>query len=123
MEASRTLSYNSSSLNVYLVCIGNGQQGHSADQRVALLLCSLQAATSQFSIAIGQKMQLTGWHNANDVLMRYAWTHKLQLCGPTVHSLYCHPVEKWKFLLRNFECSIKLIACNQLILLIIYFCR
>ena len=22
-------------------------------------------------------------------VMRYAWTHKLQLSGPTVHSVYC----------------------------------
>ena len=36
-------------------------------QHVTLCLCSLLAATSQFSIPIGQKMQLTGWENANNV--------------------------------------------------------
>ena len=46
-------------------------------------LCSLLAATSQFSILIGQKMQLTGCHNDE---MRNAWTPKFQLSGPTVHS-------------------------------------
>ena len=35
-------------------------EGHSAVQHVSLCLCSLLAATSQFSIPIGQKMQLTG---------------------------------------------------------------
>ena len=42
-------------------------KGHSAVQHVSLCLCSLLAATSQFSIPIGQKMQLTGWENANNV--------------------------------------------------------
>ena len=36
-------------------------------QPVPLYLCSLLAATSQFSIFIGQKMQLTGWENANNM--------------------------------------------------------
>ena len=30
-------------------------------------LCSLLAATSQFSILIGQNMQLTGCHNGNEM--------------------------------------------------------
>ena len=35
-------------------------------QHGALSLCSLLAATSQFSVFIGlHKMQLTGWHNAD----------------------------------------------------------
>ena len=55
-------------------------------------LCSFLAATNQFSVLIGQKMQLTGWHNGNE--MRYAWTHKLQLSGPAVHSLYCGTVQE-----------------------------
>ena len=37
----------------------------------------------EFSIPIGQKMQLTGWNNGNE--MRHAWTQKL----PTVRFLYC----------------------------------
>ena len=36
-------------------------------QHVSLCLCSLLSATNQFSIPIGQKMQLTGWENANNV--------------------------------------------------------
>ena len=36
-------------------------------QHGALSLCSLLAATSQFSICIGQKMQLTVWHNGNEM--------------------------------------------------------
>ena len=36
-------------------------------QHVPLCLCSLLAANSQFSIPIGQKMQLTGCDNANYV--------------------------------------------------------
>ena len=46
--------------------------GHLAVQHVPLCLCSLLAATNQFSVVIGQKMQVTGWENANN--MRYAWT-------------------------------------------------
>ena len=30
-------------------------------------------------------MQLTGWHNGNE--MHNSWTHKLQLSGPTVYSI------------------------------------
>ena len=60
-------------------------------------LCSLLAATGQFSILIGQNMQLTGCHNGNE--MRHAQTPKFQLSGPTVHSLYCGydrvEVENW----------------------------
>ena len=36
-------------------------------QHVSLYLCSLVAATSQFSVFIGQKMQLTGYENANNM--------------------------------------------------------
>ncbi len=38
---------------------------YSKYQRGALLLCSLLADNSQFSVLIGQKMQLTGWDNGN----------------------------------------------------------
>ena len=50
-------------------------------QHVSLCLSSLLAATSQFSIPIGQKMQLTGWENANNVRngdMRGLKTSKVQ---------------------------------------------
>ena len=57
-----------------------------------ICLCSLLAATSQFRVyidSIGQKIQLTGWENANN--MRNATCadtqrHKRQFRGPTVHS-------------------------------------
>ena len=62
------------------------------NMHVILCLCSLLAANSQFSIPIGQKMQLTGWDNANNMRMRHARTHKLQISGPTVYSLYCVPL-------------------------------
>ncbi len=38
---------------------------HSAVQRGAPFLRSLLAVTSQFSVLIGEKMQLTGWNNGN----------------------------------------------------------
>ena len=47
--------------------VANGQKGHSAVQHVPLCLCSLLAATSQFSVIIDQKMQLTDWENANSM--------------------------------------------------------
>ena len=34
---------------------------------MTLCLCSLLAATREFSIPIGQKMQLTGWDNRNEM--------------------------------------------------------
>ncbi len=45
--------------------ITNTSKIHSAVQRGALFLCSLLAVTSQFSVLIRQKMQLTGWDNGN----------------------------------------------------------
>ena len=45
----------------------NRIRGRSAVQCGALFLCSLRAATSQFSVLIGQKMQLTGRDNGNDM--------------------------------------------------------
>ena len=41
------------------------QYVHLAVQRGILLLCSLLAANSQFSLLNRQKMQLTGWENSN----------------------------------------------------------
>ena len=52
-------------------------------------LCSLLAATSQFSILTGQKMQLTGAIMVMRCVIRHARTLKFQLSGPIVHSLYC----------------------------------
>ena len=45
--------------------ISEYQYVHSAVQHGALLLSSLLAANSQFSVLICQKMQLTGWDNGN----------------------------------------------------------
>ena len=50
-----------------LLYLWNGQLGHSGVQHGALSLCSLLAVNSQFSILIGQKMLLTGWHNGNEM--------------------------------------------------------
>ena len=70
--------------------VGNLRSGHSEVQHGALLLCGLLAAISQLSVLlIGQKMQLSGWYNGNECVMRYVWTHKLQLSAHTVHFLYC----------------------------------
>ena len=68
--------------------VGNKHQVHSTVQcGVYADLCSLLAVTSRFSILIGQKMQLTGCHNDNEMRNAiYAWTPKFQLSGPTVHS-------------------------------------
>ena len=52
-------------------------------------LCSLLAATSQFSLLIGQNMQLTGCHNGNEMRNATCADTQIQLSGPTVHSLYC----------------------------------
>ena len=55
----------------------------------SLCLCSLLAATSQFSVFIGQKMQLTGWENANN--MRKAICADTQTSNewPYCSFLYC----------------------------------
>ena len=59
--------------------VNNYQHVHSAVQRGALFLCSLLAATSQFSVLIRQKMQLTGWDNGDyRCVMRRAWKHNLE---------------------------------------------
>ena len=34
-------------------------------------------------------MQLTGWHNGNEMRNAIRMAHKLQLSGSTVYSLYC----------------------------------
>ena len=49
-------------------------------------LCCLLAATRQFSILIGQNMQLTGCHNGDRCVMRHARTPKFPLSSPTAHS-------------------------------------
>ena len=51
--------YKSCSQETLNLCISS-LTSSSAVQHVSLCLCSLLAATSQFSIPIGQKMQLTG---------------------------------------------------------------
>ena len=48
---------------------------------VPLYLCSLLAATSQFSIFIGQAEKML-----KACVMQHAQTHKVQMSGPTVHS-------------------------------------
>ena len=34
-------------------------------------------------------MQLTGWHNGNEMRKAICVDTQIQLSGPTVHSLYC----------------------------------
>ena len=55
-------------------------------------LCSLLAATSQFSILIGQNMQLTGCHNRNE--MRHATCAGTQISieCPYCSFLYCDSI-------------------------------
>ena len=66
-------------------------------QHGTLSLCSLLAATSQVSILIGQKMQLTGWHNDNEM-------HNT-MCMDTQTSiewLYClFPILWFNFVLKQ----------------------
>ena len=82
-------------------------------QHGALLLCSLLAATRQFIVLIGQKMQLTCCRDGNEMrIMRYAWTHKLQLSGPAAHFQYC---DKLKVpTLRNHSSARKGVRINNI---------
>ena len=48
----------------------------------------VMAPTSQFSVLIGQKLQLISWDNCNDVLNATCVDTQILLRGPTVHSLY-----------------------------------
>ena len=52
-------------------------------------LCSLLAATSQFSILIGQKMQLTGCHNGNEMRNTTCVDTKISIEWPYCSFLYC----------------------------------
>ena len=52
-------------------------------------LCSLLAATSQFSILIGQKMQLTGCHNDNEMRNAICVDTKISIEWPYCSFLYC----------------------------------
>ena len=52
-------------------------------------LCSLLAATSQFSILIGQKMQLTGCHNDNEMGSAVCVDTKISIEWPYYSFLYC----------------------------------
>ena len=54
-----------------------------------LCLCSLLAANSQFSIPIGQKMQLTGWDNANNMRNAIWADTQTSIEWPYCFSLYC----------------------------------
>ena len=51
--------------------------------------CSLLAATSQFSILIGQKMQLTGCHNDNEMRNATCVDAKISIEWPYCSFLYC----------------------------------
>ena len=74
--------------------IANKQWGHSAVQHVPLCLYSLLAATSQFSVSIGQKMQLTGWENANNMRNTTCADTQISNEWPYCSFLYCVMVIK-----------------------------
>ena len=72
--------------------IGNKQSVHSAVQCSVYVyadLCSLLAATSQFSILIGQKMQLTGCRNGNEVRNATCVNTQISIEWPYCSFLYC----------------------------------
>ena len=52
-------------------------------------LCSLLAATSQFSILIGQNMQLTGCHNGNEMRNATCADTQISIEWPYCSLLYC----------------------------------
>ena len=54
-------------------------------------LCSLLAANSQFSILIGQKMQLTGCHNGNEMRNATCVDTKISIEWLYCSFLYCVP--------------------------------
>ena len=57
-------------------------------------LCSLPIATSQFSVLISQKIQVTGWNNGNDMRNETCANTQTSLECLTLlaaHSLYCSP--------------------------------
>ena len=56
-------------------------------------LCSLLAATSQFSILIGQKMQLTGCHNDNEMRNAICVDTKISIEWPYCSFLYCGSIQ------------------------------
>ena len=52
-------------------------------------LCSLLAANCQFSILIGQKKQLTGCHNGNEMRNETCADTKISIEWPYCSFLYC----------------------------------
>ena len=52
-------------------------------------LCSLLAATSQFSILIGQNMQLTGCHNGNEMRNAKCADTQISIEWPYCSFSYC----------------------------------
>ena len=57
-------------------------------------LCSLLAATSQFSILTGQKMQLTGCHNGNEMRNATCVDTQISIEWPYCSFLYCGSTRK-----------------------------
>ena len=52
-------------------------------------LCSLLAVTRQYSILVGQNMQLTGCHNGNDMCNATCADTQISVEWLYCHSLYC----------------------------------
>ena len=79
-------------------------------QHAILFVCTLLAATSQLSILIGQKMQLTGLDDCNDMLGATCADTQTSLRGPAIYSL-CYAVNIVRIVDGNEN---KLRACNSL---------
>ena len=69
-------------------------------------LCSLLAATSQFSILIGQNMQLTGCHNGNELRNAICVDSKISIEWPHCSFLYCGRI-------FEFECLNSLMSLEM----------
>ena len=65
-------------------------------------LCSLLAATSQFSILIGQNMQLTGCHNGNEMRNATCADTQISIERPYCSFLYCG-LDLFNFTLKCVE--------------------
>ena len=72
-------------------------------------LCSLLAATSQFSILIGQNMQLTGYHNGNEMCDATCADTQISIEWPYCSFLYC----AWKLSYRTASSQIRVARMHQ----------
>ena len=66
-------------------------------------LCSLLAATSQYSILIGQNMQLTGCHNGNEMRNAACADTEISIEWPYCSFLYCACVMSYVHIIHNLK--------------------